>query len=229
MSAQSVLEKAAAKEATPGFANDPDGTPEQTSGSKPCPWKSVIAGQTVQAVWFSPSDKEMRERQLAAAIAELKGIAPKDELEAMIAAQLIAAHNAVMECYRRAAVEKYGFRENLSVAGKLSRTYAMLLDALNRHRGKGQQKITVEHVHIESGGQAVVGIVAAPGGGVQPKSEDQAHGSKTTAKAPQYALRAVAQPSLRSPNAERDALSVSRDAEQPLPDSRREVSGRSEG
>ena len=42
------------------------------------------------------------------------------------------------------------------VSGKLSRTFAMLLDALNRHRGKRQQKITVEHVHVHSGGQAVV-------------------------------------------------------------------------
>ena len=49
----------------------------------------------------------------------------------------------------------------------------MLLDALNRHRGKGAQKITVEHVHVHTGGQAVVGVVEAPGGGVQPKSEDQ--------------------------------------------------------
>jgi hypothetical protein len=54
----------------------------------------------------------------------------------------------------------------------------MLLDALNRHRGKGQQKITVEHVHVHSGGQAVVGIVEAPGGGVQPKSEDQPNGKR---------------------------------------------------
>ena len=28
-------------------------------------------------------------------------------------------------------------RENLSQANKLSRTYAVLLDALNHHRGKG--------------------------------------------------------------------------------------------
>jgi hypothetical protein len=35
---------------------------------------------------------------------------------------------------------------NLSQANKLSRTYAVLLDALNRYRGKeGQQKVTVEH------------------------------------------------------------------------------------
>jgi hypothetical protein len=32
--------------------------------------------------------------------------------------------------------------------------------ALNRHRGKGgQQKVTVEHVHVHAGGQAVVGVV----------------------------------------------------------------------
>src|SRR5258708_25891945 len=28
---------------------------------------------------------------------------------------------------------------------------ATLLEALNRHRGKGQQKVTVEHVHVHSG------------------------------------------------------------------------------
>jgi hypothetical protein len=38
-------------------------------------------------------------------------------------------------------------RENLAQAGKLSRTFAMLLEVLNRHRGKGQQPMVVEHVH----------------------------------------------------------------------------------
>jgi hypothetical protein len=65
--------------------------------------------------------------------------------------------------------------ENLSQANKLSWTYATLVDALNHHRGKGQQKVTVEHVHVHSGGQAVVGMVETSGGGLQPKSEEQAH------------------------------------------------------
>jgi hypothetical protein len=55
----------------------------------------------------------------------------------MIAAQLIAAHNATMECYRRAMIGQQtleGRRDNLSQANKLSRTYAVLLDALNRFR-----------------------------------------------------------------------------------------------
>jgi hypothetical protein len=65
----------------------------------------------------------------------------------MIAAQLVACHNASMECYRRAMIGEQtfeGWRENLSQANKLSRSYAMLLDVLNRYRGKGQQKVTVE-------------------------------------------------------------------------------------
>jgi hypothetical protein len=59
-----------------------------------------------------------------------------------------------------------GRRENLSQANKLSRTYATLLEALNRHRGKGQQRVAVEHVHVHPGGQAVVGTVETPGEGI---------------------------------------------------------------
>jgi hypothetical protein len=91
----------------------------------------------------------------------------------MIAAQMIAAHSAAMECYRRAMLSEQtleGRRANLSQANKLSRTYASLLEALNRHRGKGQQKVTVEHVHVHEGGQAIVGQVEG-GGGSSKKDE----------------------------------------------------------
>ena len=39
--------------------------------------------------------------------------------------------------------------------------YAIQIEALNKHRGKGQQKITVKHVKVESGGHAIVGNVDA--------------------------------------------------------------------
>jgi hypothetical protein len=39
---------------------------------------------------------------------------------------------------------KAGRRESLNQANKLSPSFAILLEALNRHRGKGQQKVTVE-------------------------------------------------------------------------------------
>ena len=41
--------------------------------------------------------------------------------------------------------------------------YARQLETLNKHRGKGQQKVTVEHVHVAEGGQAIVGNVEAGG------------------------------------------------------------------
>ena len=108
----------------------------------------------------------------------------------MIGAQLLAAHNAAMECYRRAMIHEQTFegrREALSQANKLSRTYATLVEALNRHRGKGQQKVTVEHVHVHAGGQAVVGMVETPRGGDRTKSEDQPHAKQIT-NAPQPSM-----------------------------------------
>ena len=53
--------------------------------------------------------------------------------------------------------------------------------ALDRKRGTGgQQKVTVEHVHVHSGGQAVVGNIAAagrPGGGGAPEMREEPCGA----------------------------------------------------
>lgn len=46
---------------------------------------------------------------MLATVAALVGIGPKDEIEGMIAAQLIATHNAAMECYRRAMLGEQTF------------------------------------------------------------------------------------------------------------------------
>jgi hypothetical protein len=92
-------------------------------------------------------------------LAVMIGMKPRDELEGMLIAQLIATHSAAMECYRRGMIADQSFegrRENLTQASKLSRTYAALTEALDRHRGKGQQRITVEHVNVHAGGQAIV-------------------------------------------------------------------------
>jgi hypothetical protein len=56
-----------------------------------------------------------------------------------------------------------GRQETLAQANELSRSFAALLDSFNRHRGKGQQKGTVENVHLQAGGQA--GPLERPEGG----------------------------------------------------------------
>ncbi|MFZ0838956.1 MAG: hypothetical protein WAM77_15965 [Xanthobacteraceae bacterium] len=154
-------------------------------GSQSDDWNWQLLDQAVQALWVKHSGPEERQQQVEATVAALRGIDPQNELEGMLAAQIVAAHNAAMECYRRAMGGEQTFegrRENLSQANKLSRTYVALLDALNRHRGKGQQKVTVEHVHVNAGGQAVVGVVES--GGTDRKSDAQSE-VKQIAHAPQ--------------------------------------------
>jgi hypothetical protein len=212
----------AGDKATAVVADDWKETLKRVGGSQSDDWNHVLGNQAIQSLWIKQSDNEVRARQYNAAIAGLIGIAPQDEIEGMIAAQLIAAHNATMECYRRAMIDEQtleGRRDNLSQANKLSRTYAVLLDTLNRYRGKeGQQKVTVEHVDVHAGGQAVVGMVESPRGGDQPKSED--HHAKQIAHAPQ--------PAVWSADKEREPVPVAGDAERPLPDARRDVPGRPE-
>jgi len=109
-----------------------------------------------------------------------------------------------------------GRHEALNQANKLTRSFAALADALNRHRGKGQQKVTVEHVHVHSGGQAIVGAVATPGGGASSKVEEQPH-AKFIAHAPE--------PALRGPDTTREPVPVASDGEWPVPDARRTFAG----
>jgi hypothetical protein len=166
-------------------ANDPEdwkGTLKGIGGSLSDSWNNILANQTINALWPKHSDPEARDKQYSATVAALACIGPRDELEAMMAAQLIAAHNAAMECYRRAMLPEQTFegrREALAQASKLSRTYATLVEALNRHRGKGQQKVTV---------------------GASAKSKDQ----------PQ-ALGYAPGEEMRSTHEERDTLRVPRD------------------
>ena len=137
----STKKLAADKAPTTVVADDPDdlkGTLKHIGGSQSDQWNNILFNQTVQTLWLKHSDKDTCDRQYRATVAALIGIGPKDEIEEMIAAQLLAAHNAAMECYRRAMLGEQTFegrRENLSQANKLSRSYAVLLEALNRHRG----------------------------------------------------------------------------------------------
>ena len=193
-------------------------------GSQSDDWNNIIANDTIQALWiFKNSDEKTKHDQINAALSGLIGIRPRDELEGMMAAQLIAAHSATMECYRRAMIGDQTFegrRESLSQANKLSRTFTQLLDALNRHRGKGQQKVTVEHVHVHSGGQAVVGVVETStkhARSTPPEHTD----AKQVANSPE--------PALWSANTDRQPLPVAIDEERSLSDARRNLARRPEG
>src|SRR5215207_5723655 len=84
----------------------------------------MATGRCRPALWTKNSAESWKDRQLSAVPAGLMGIAPKDELEGMLAGQLMAAHHAAMECYRRAMLGEQTFegrKENLNQAGQVRR------------------------------------------------------------------------------------------------------------
>jgi hypothetical protein len=154
------------------------------AGSFSPDWNRFVARQIL-----SITDTDQHEREKTAFLGAQMGFHPKDQLEGMLCAQLIGTHNAAMECLRRAAIQGQSLQarqENLNQTNKLSRTFATLVETLNRHRGKGHQKVVVEHVHVHSGAQAIVGVVGDRGG--QSKLEGQPH-AKQLADASQSAMR----------------------------------------
>ncbi|MFG6611626.1 hypothetical protein [Sulfitobacter sp. 1A12057] len=106
--------------------------------------------------------KAEQNTRLARALDLYESLAPTDGLEGMLAAQMVGTHHAALDCLRMAAVPGQTFASrdmNLKHAQKLMALYTQQMAALNKHRGKGQQKVTVEHVNVHAGGQAVVGNV----------------------------------------------------------------------
>ena len=120
-----------------------------------------LIDQVFRTLWipegFGEDEKLAR---IESAISLLQGIRPADGIEGMLAVQMVATHHAAMECLRRAMLEGQTFAgrdQELKHAEKLLSIYSRQIEVLNKHRGKGQQKVTVEHVHVEAGGQAMVG------------------------------------------------------------------------
>jgi hypothetical protein len=83
-------------------------------------------------------------------LAVLRAIGPKDELEAILAVQMVGTHSLGMEFLRRASNAEYAtaIDSQLNRATKLLKLYGSQLEMLIHHRGGGQQKMVVEHVRI---------------------------------------------------------------------------------
>jgi hypothetical protein len=93
----------------------------------------------------------------------------------MLAAQMAAVHMASMTFARRLAhVENIPQQDSAERAfNKLARTFATQMETLKRYRTSGQQKMTVEHVTVQAGGQAIVGNVShGPGRGSPLKNDE---------------------------------------------------------
>lgn len=122
----------------------------------------VQAGHAL--VWPKPEDADDHLLRASALIAEM---APSNATEAMLATQMIAANDAALLFLRRSTLaEQYpdAIDSNVLRATRLMRVFTEQLEAMQKLKGKAsQQRVTVEHVHVHQGGQAIVGPVTAEG------------------------------------------------------------------
>lgn len=149
-----VLNIGSASNAVLSFAGSPDGD-----------FQLRMLYGLMETMWLPAGlSAEETEQRINAALAALESLAPRDAPEGMLAAQMIATHHAAMECFRRAMLPdqtREGRDHSLKHAQRLTKAYLDQVAALDKHRGRGRQKITVEHVTVQAGGQAIVGSVDA--------------------------------------------------------------------
>ena len=110
------------------------------------------------------------EASMEAALDFMENVKPKDAVELLLCTQMLAVHNVALEMSRRILLPDQtvdGAERCVNRATKLMRTFTAQVEALNRYRGKtsSEQKIVVEHVTVNEGGQAIVGPVVSKGEG----------------------------------------------------------------
>jgi hypothetical protein len=102
------------------------------------------------------------ETAINAALAMIEAAAPKDEIEGALAVQMSCTHAAAMAILGKLD-SGFGTERRIalfaSAAARLMKTFVMQMEAFRRLRNGGQQFVRVEHVHVNNGGQALIGNV----------------------------------------------------------------------
>jgi len=106
----------------------------------------------------------------------MRSLAPQDEYEGQLIAQLVVLHNHAMNWLGKAhRTDRVDFANTyLNAASKLLTRHHETLDALIKYRRRGEQRVYVEHVHVHEGAQAIVGNVNTRGG-EKGKNEEGPH------------------------------------------------------
>lgn len=153
----------------PGAGLEPDGdaisyylAAFEATGAKHTDMARHVLDQVREIRLDSSDDVDGMNRNLAT----LHSLGAQDSLEGLLMAQMVGVHNLAMEFMKRAlrGEDTDHVEMNVNRANKCLRTFTAQVETLNRHRGKGQQKMIVEHVHVHEGGQAIVGVVDGQGG-----------------------------------------------------------------
>ena len=126
-----------------------------------------IARSTIAAIWAGDDDvpAETRDVRVAAALTMLEAFRPRDHLECMLAAQGVACHMAIMECFQRAILP--GTPEPVAIklranATQLGRMFAALMHELDRRHS---ERLEIGDLFDHAGVGAGMGDAARGTGG----------------------------------------------------------------
>src|SRR6266480_1684232 len=103
-----------------------------------------------------------------ASLAFIEGAKPEGEVECALVIQMACTHTAAMAVLNRLGGGHGSDRSvtaMASAAARLMRAYASQVETLRRLRNGGSQIVRVEHVHVNEGGQALIGNVRKDGSG----------------------------------------------------------------
>lgn len=118
--------------------------------------------QLVSVAWFQNEDSpEKANERVVDALRLYESLEPQDAIEAMLCEQMVGNTLAINACFQRAGNCQHidNSTKFLKSAAQLQGQFIKQIAALDKHRGRNHQKVVVEHVHVEAGGQAIVGNV----------------------------------------------------------------------
>jgi hypothetical protein len=123
--------------------------------------RDAMHGILRQLVKASVNKQKPDAGNLAFMIAMMESIKPRDSVEAMLVAQMVAVHVMAMRCaHHLASSEDLAQLDSAGRAlGRLARTFPAQIEALNRYRSHGEPAITVQNLSVQDGGKAIVGNV----------------------------------------------------------------------
>jgi hypothetical protein len=102
-----------------------------------------------------------------ASLAFIEGAKPQGEVECALVIQMACTHAAAMAVLGRLG-GGHGPDRNIalkaSAVSRLLRAYTAQVEALRRLRNGGSQVVRVEHVHVNEGGQALIGNLKSNSG-----------------------------------------------------------------
>jgi hypothetical protein len=148
------------------------------------------------------------ERNLNFMLAVIKDVKPRDQVEAMLAAQMAATHMAILGfAPRLGRVETVPQLDSITRAfNQLERTFTAQMEALRRYRTGGEQKVTVQHVSVSEGGQAIVGNVTHTAR--EPAPDSATHAPPSLSRSKELPMSIISEP-------ERGAVPVERGQKTP--------------